>query len=888
MRRGQINIGLCNERQTDCKRGLRVERGKVADMHSVRVAVALLVSVLMPFSLRDGVASTSAHPNSASASAGTSSAAYGYAVTASSAMPNNPSQSLPKAINSSIPNSAKVIADNLALLSNGTVKNLTTGQKVTDPSLVGTSSTQPDPLAKTHGKNFIPVSVQTVRSAMVGAARPSSASSANSAVYRAVESSRVRNAALSSNDYGAHWGTYNDTQAFFGGSGDLFAQQAQGVIDVSEFQGTINWSQVKAAGVQGAIIRIGYGWGNDYDAQALRNIAECKRLGIPFGIYLYSYAYDGATADDEGTDVVNKLRAAGVSAGDLSYPIFYDLEAWSWTGHSHPTSPAVYQNIVNAWYGKLQAAGYTNLSVYSYVDYLQNELNSAAIHAKTRWVARYGEEMHFDFSSNYRGWQYWDQGSVSGISGTVDLSAFGNLQYQASVDSTAYAALSIPNGDYYINSFAKDSSSVDMPGASTADGARPQLYQANGSQAQQYRFTRQSNGSYVIINVNSGKALDVSGGAAGNEAVVQQWDPNGSTAQQWYVRDSGAGYYLQSALGNWVLDLAWGSVANGTSARLYAPNGTSTQKFLISAVTTIPINTPVELSSALQSNLAVDLPAASNVSGTRLQLYPWNRTNAQLYTFQQTGNGVYSVLSLTSGKAVEVADASTANGGIIRQWDANGSAAQRWSVLSYGGSSYTLINDASGKAIDTPSANAQSQVLLQSYAVNGTLAQRWTITAQAGTAQLNKLVAEHRSDLSDGTVTLHTALSASMALDVAAGSRSDGALVRLWSANGTTAQRWSVSHDQQGYVILTNVGSGKVLDVASASTANGATIDQFAANGTFAQKWIAVASSSGGMTLHSALAPNLVLDVAGASTALGARVQLFAPNSSTAQRWMAQ
>ena len=68
------------------------------------------------------------------------------------------------------------------------------------------------------------------------------------------------------------------------------------MIDVSSWQGDVDWAKAKADGVEGTIIRLGYGWGNDADTKAQRNINECKRLGIPFGIYWYSYAYDANCA----------------------------------------------------------------------------------------------------------------------------------------------------------------------------------------------------------------------------------------------------------------------------------------------------------------------------------------------------------------------------------------------------------------------------------------------------------------------------------------------------------------------------------------------------------------------------------------------------------------
>lgn len=231
---------------------------------------------------------------------------------------------------------------------------------------------------------------------------------------------------LPDSGYGPYWGTVDGAPAFFMSDGTLFAQQAKGVIDVSEWQGEIDWQKVKDAGVDGAIIRISYGWNNGFDKYALRNISECKRLGIPFGIYMYSYAYDAETGGYEGADVVSLLQQAGVSPDDLSYPVYYDLERWDdWGGHSVPTDPNVYRQIVDAWYAKLQAAGYENLGVYSYTSYLNTSLNDPSIRSRASWVATYGPRLEFDITTPQRGWQYTSSGRIDGISGNVDMSAFG-------------------------------------------------------------------------------------------------------------------------------------------------------------------------------------------------------------------------------------------------------------------------------------------------------------------------------------------------------------------------------------------------------------------------------------------------------------------------------
>ena len=803
----------------------------------------------------------------------------------SNSMPDNPNATLPETVSENISDDSTVVSENLAVTPEGDVQNIETGETVTDAQLVGTQSQQPDPLAKTNGESFIPVSALNVKDAVEQSVKQSveQSSSKNGAT--------VKLAKFDGNDYGAHWGTYNNTKAFFDYRNNLFVQQAKGVIDVSSWQGDIDWAKAKADGVEGAIIRLGFGWGNDADAKAQRNINECKRLGIPFGIYWYSYAEDASGSRQEGNDVVSKLRQFGVSPNDLKYPVYYDLESWTWTGHTPPTNPNVYNGIVNAWYGALQSGGYQNLGVYSYTSYLQGPLNNANIYAKTRWVAQYGPQMEFTaFGTNDRGWQYTSSGQINGISGSVDMNAFGNKTYaqnSASIDVRKMSAVSIPNGDYYINVRSKVASSVDIPGASGTDSTAIQLYSGNGSKAQQFTFTKQSDGSYVIINVNSGKALDVRNGAAGNNAVVQQYSANGTNAQRWFIRDSGAGYYLQSALGNWVLDLSGGNTANGAAIRLYTPNGTASQLFVVSCSgVTVPVDTAVIIKSAGNANLVFDVPSASMANGTRIQLYAANGTNAQRFRFRKIGNGTYGIANVNSGKVLDVYGGSTSNGAVLQQYGSNNTVAQQWTVRDYGSGKISLISVNANKAIDVPGANYASSVALQLYAPNGTAAQQWVIAKpKTMRERLNEQAAMRRQDLPDGTYTFASKLKTSMKMDVYGASRSDCANVQLWAGNGTNAQKWRVMHDANGYVILTSVNSGKVLDVYGGSDANGANVQQYTSNGTYAQKWIAVKNADGSYTFQSALG-NKVLDVSGGSSANGANVRLYQTNGSNAQRWV--
>ena len=295
-------------------------------------------------------------------------------------MPSNPGVVLPERISPAVDDADTVVADDLAVDADGVVRRLSTGEVVSDPAVVGTVDSPPDPLDRTDGGSFVPVSVGVVRDAMDGAVSDGAVDAASDAGVPGVSSmDRSAEPAVSGglqNMNGAYWGLFGDTKAFFQSDGTLFVQQASGVVDVSEHNGEIDWAKVKAAGVDGAIIRLNYGYGNGFDRYALRNISECRRLGIPFGLYMYSYAPDEETARLEGAGMAELMARAGVSPSDLAYPVYYDLERWVWTGHKPPTDPDVYDGIVDAWFVQLEAAGFSNLGVYSYTGYLNTALDS--------------------------------------------------------------------------------------------------------------------------------------------------------------------------------------------------------------------------------------------------------------------------------------------------------------------------------------------------------------------------------------------------------------------------------------------------------------------------------------------------------------------------------
>ena len=91
-------------------------------------------------------------------------------------------------------------------------------------------------------------------------------------------------------------------------------------LDVSKFQGEVDWTRVKAAGYKFAMLRAGYGF-NTVDEQFRRNASECNRIGLPIGVYWFCYATSPSEAAEEADSCVK-----AISSFRLEYPVCYDIE----------------------------------------------------------------------------------------------------------------------------------------------------------------------------------------------------------------------------------------------------------------------------------------------------------------------------------------------------------------------------------------------------------------------------------------------------------------------------------------------------------------------------------------------------------------------------------
>lgn len=189
-------------------------------------------------------------------------------------------------------------------------------------------------------------------------------------------------------------------------------------IDVSYYQGNIDWAAVKNSGVEFVFIRIGYrGYGTGklvVDPNAQKYLKGAKEAGLKVGAYVFSQAITQEEAKEEATFIVENLGGY-----TIDMPIVMDYE-YDGTGEGRLASANLSAkeatDIVNAFSAQAKAAGYEPM-VYANKSMLTSDLNAKDINCKV-WLANYTYQT--TYTGDYDFWQYRSDGSVGGISGYVD------------------------------------------------------------------------------------------------------------------------------------------------------------------------------------------------------------------------------------------------------------------------------------------------------------------------------------------------------------------------------------------------------------------------------------------------------------------------------------
>lgn len=296
----------------------------------------------------------------------------------------------------------------------------------------------------------------------------------------------------------------------------------------------------------------------------------------------------------------------------------------------------------------------------------------------------------------------------------------------------------LADGVYEINSVKNSNYTLDVNSASTRNGANVQLYLRNGTQAQAFRVSHDSQGFVTFTNINSGKVIDLDGAITKNGRNIHQYASNGTRAQKWIVQQSGSGYSIVSAIDtSFALDIRNGTVYSGSNIQLYKSNNTAAQQWTFSKHVT-------------------------------------DRELCDSYASQNKGrmaDGVYYIKNQNVGFALDVADGSLYGGANVQLYSLNRTNAQKWKV-THDSKGYVLFQNVGSGMYLTAGGSGRSANVYQQKQSNG-YNQKWIVMFD-----------------NNQNLRIVSALNSTMVLDVKDGKIHRCSNIQLYDSNNSNAQKW--------------------------------------------------------------------------------------------------
>lgn len=664
-------------------------------------------------------------------------------------------------------------------------------------------------------------------------------------------------------------------------------------IDVSYHNGVIDWKKVKASGVDYAILRCGYGQdekGQD-DTQWINNVKGCIANGIPFGVYIYSYATNASRAAGEADHVLRCLKDAGLDPSKVSYPIYFDMEDASTIGSD-------YAAMATAFCKKIEAAGYTP-GIYANKSWFTTKLTASCFNNWTKWVAEWNASKGLtysalsDFSSGNGMWQFSDYGTVPGInSKAVDL----NYTYMKPRLQNDVKYASVSTSDMVRNATGKSlepsiavklggktltkktdyTVSYKKKGASSSTTTAPSqagTYEVVITGVGAYSGTK-SVGSMTIHDkpnidttmsyrfnsvANDALVLDAAGKIPSKGSNVSIWSSNDGSNQMWYIEPDNEGHYVVKNVANkdYVLDASGASPKNGANISVWTYNKGKNQKWVL-----VKSGDSYVLKNAANNELVLDASGASPKSGANVTA--WSDNGGRNQRWKLTAMNDLSAASVSASGLVRNATGKPLKVESI--------AVRIGDKTLKEGTDYTVLYDGSATA---PTKAGDYKVTVQGKGV-------YKDAKSVGTMRII-----NAPSLSSGTkYRLASAANSKFVLDAAGKTPREGSNVSVWTNNGGSNQQWLFVPDGKGFYTIKNAANqGYILDAAGATPHKGSNVSVWTGNDGLNQRWIIESAGGGSYVIRNAANPSFVLDASGKTPKVGANVTVWTSNGGSNQKW---
>lgn len=449
-------------------------------------------------------------------------------------------------------------------------------------------------------------------------------------------------------------------------------------IDVSKWQGNIDWEKVKADGVDFAIIRLGYR-GMDSGTLALdsyfeQNIKAAHAAGVDIGIYFFTQAITASEAKKEAEYCIQKLAPY---KSYVSYPVMIDIEPSGGRLDKANLSKAAKTSICSNFCSTIEAAGYTS-GIYCSKSYFSSWLNMEKLeNTYYVWLAHYTDNT--DYTGKFDMWQFSSRCSVNGISGYVDMDvcyipvtpgAPKNLtQTKGTVDSVSLSWGAVVGADGYKIYQYKSDGTLEASYTST----EPVLTIGNLTKGKTYYYKVRAYSIYIDGTKKYSKytaqlpAYTTPGDMAGlkteartDTTVTIAWNKiSGVSGYRVRMYDAATGTYITvknvttnsytiadlSPAASYVIKVQAYVKMNGTT-KLYGAYSAETKIYTQPAMVT-----SVKISDLQKKSMTISWKKQSNVLGYRVYLY--NSKGKQISKADTSVNS-YCIKGLTTGTAYSV------------------------------------------------------------------------------------------------------------------------------------------------------------------------------------------------------------------------------------------
>lgn len=539
-------------------------------------------------------------------------------------------------------------------------------------------------------------------------------------------------------------------------------------IDVASFQhpsgAPIDWSQVAAAGVKFAAVKVTEGayYTNPYAAADLQ---DAKAAGLSTVAYAFAIPNGGSNGKTQyssdpvvqADDLINALTSNGVTVPALMLDIEYDpyagsdgTPAGSWC---YGLSQSAMVSWISSFSTEIQARTGWPPIIYTVPQWWSTCTGDSTTSGQAAvWVPDYsasgGPASLPAGWSSWNFWQYSSTGTVAGIpsTGATDLDQLNPAMItmlDSGLRQSAPGQTTVAGSPVQRQFVASDSApgaaptftasglppglAVSSAGQITGWPDKPGTYQpavsaadtAGGSGSAQFTWTVSAapdSGPAGPLRLDlAGKCLNDVGNRSSNNTALDIWACNGSTSQQWtVVKDDTLRIHGKC------LDVYHSHTTNGTSVQLYTCNGSAAQQW--------QLRTGGQLVNPNSGKCLTD-PGGSTTNGTRIKIW-----SCSAKSYQKWRLPAGPVVSLIPGKCLDDSAGRTTNGNKIDSWACNGQASQRWVV--YPDNTVRI----KGKCLDVYHGGTADNTPVDLYTCNGSAAQKWTISASgSGTKLVNPL-----------------------------------------------------------------------------------------------------------------------------------------------------